>query len=90
MPFSRSRKRAGVRSASTDANGLADATYRLSSAPGTYSVQADFAREGDLLGSTTSAPFDITKDDSSMTLSVTGKGSKRTLSARLFDSDSPA
>ncbi len=73
----------------TDAGGLARATYRLSSLPGTYSAEVDFAGKGDLLASRSTAPFEVTKEVSSITLAVTGKGSKRALSAHLVDSDSP-
>ena len=47
----------------TDAEGLARATFELFSDPGTYSATAGFSGDDSFLASQASAPFEITRED---------------------------
>jgi pimeloyl-ACP methyl ester carboxylesterase len=74
----------------TDADGVASVTVSINDAPGAYDAIVSYGgREGDLTPAVGSAPFTITKEDSVTTLTVSGNGSKRTLTALLTDSDAP-
>ncbi len=76
-------------SAVTGADGVADSTTSLDADPGSYTLTARYAGEAETYeGSADVTGFAIEKDDSLSTLAVTGKGSKRSLSATLADADS--
>lgn len=76
-------------SAVTDENGIAAVRVPLSQAPGEYDLSVSFAgREGELSPAIAASNFTITKEDSTTSLVVAGRGSKRTLSATLRDADS--
>ena len=75
----------------TDANGLAQVTPVLEEEPGAYTLAASFAGTEERASSTSGpAPFEVLREDSSMTLAVDGRGSRRSLDARLTDADSAA
>ena len=78
-------------SAITDANGLAQVTPLLEEEPGAYEVMASFAGDDEHASSTSApAPFEVLHEDTSMSLVVTGQGSRRSLDATLTDADSAA
>lgn len=75
-------------SGTTDADGVATVTFPLNDAPGDYNAMVSFAgRAGELTPAVSTAPFTVMKEDSETTLTVSGKGSKRTLTATLADAD---
>jgi poly(3-hydroxybutyrate) depolymerase len=76
-------------SATTGAGGIATARIPVSEAPGETSAGVAFAgRSGELTPSVASADFTVEREDSATDLVVTGKGSKRRLTATLSDADS--
>jgi pimeloyl-ACP methyl ester carboxylesterase len=76
-------------SATTDDAGIAVVTPTLDEKPGSYQLVARYAGESDrYLPDAEPAGFVVAKDDSSLALSVTGNGSKRTARATLTDQDS--
>ena len=77
-------------SATTDQDGLASSTIELTDAPGDYQITARYDGSGERLGHANMTSFTIAKEDSALTLAVTGKGSKRQLVAELTDADSPS
>jgi len=77
--------------ATTDDNGLAQVTPLLEEEPGNYSVTALFAGDAENSASSSSpAPFEVLREDTTTTLNISGRGSKRTLEATLSDEDSGA
>jgi hypothetical protein len=74
----------------TDADGLARAGFLLDDEPGPVAASARFEGDAVLLPATATGDFTIDREDSELTLDVAGKGSKRTLTARLADADTPA
>ena len=74
----------------TNAAGLARATFPLTDDPDSYTASASVTETGRYLSAHTSSPFVIRKEDSAMTLAVGDPGKQRTLTARLFDADTPA
>lgn len=73
----------------TGADGAARADFILDSSPGSYEATASFGGDSFYLPAAASSPFAIDKEDTLTTLTVSGKGKKRTATARLFDADSP-
>ena len=74
--------------ATTDSAGLARSTFRLDSDPGNYRTSATFAgTEGELEPSQAVGMFEIGREDTALSLVVTGNGSKRTAQATLYDAD---
>lgn len=74
----------------TGADGIARVTFTVDRIPGAYSLTARFDGSDDYLGNADADPFVIEKEDTTLTLSVTGKGSGQALEARLSDQDSDA
>jgi len=75
----------------TDEKGVAWTALSLVDRPGEHSVTAAYAgSHGVYAPSSVSVPFMIGKEDSAMTVTVTGRGRNRSLSATLFDSDTPS
>ena len=73
----------------TNDEGVAARSVELTGIPGDYQLTARFAGDSHHLESVTQTPFVIAKEDSAMTISVTGRASKKPLiAARLFDADS--
>lgn len=78
-----------TRTATTDANGVASATFTLSAAPGTYDLTAAFAGADPFTGSSASQPFEVRPEQSAMALAIATTKSSRTLTATLTDGDAP-
>lgn len=74
---------------STGADGLARATFTLRALPGTQDLSAADAGDDYYTPASHTATFEVTREDSEMSLSVAGNGSKRTLSVSLYDMDTP-
>lgn len=74
--------------ATTNDNGIARATFGADRAPGAYSLTARYDGDDDYVGSGDVMSFTIDKEDTGLTLDIEGKGSSRTLVARLSDADS--
>ena len=74
----------------TGDDGRARATFPLDQEPGQYEATAEFAGVDPLLPSSATAPFTVEREDTALTLTVDGRGSKRTLTARLADADTTA
>ena len=74
-------------SATTDRDGLASKTIELTDAPADYQITARYEGTEDRLGHANMTSFTIEKEDSSLALEVTGRGSRRQLSAELTDAD---
>ena len=80
----------GSATATTDAVGIATVSFPLNDAPGDYDAMVSFAgQDGVFTPALSTAPFEVTQEDSATTLTVSGKGSKRTLTAVLSDADTP-
>jgi hypothetical protein len=78
-------------SASTNANGIAGRTISLSELPGGYTLVARYdGRVRSLSGSSADTTFVVEKETSALDLSVSGKGAKRTITAKLSENDGPA
>jgi len=74
--------------ATTDDEGVAAQAIDLVGTPGSYVLTVAFAgREGVYLASGEVDGFVIERDDSDVVVDVTGKGVRRTVSARLTDAD---
>ena len=73
--------------ANTDGEGRATAVARLEGAPGPYQLTARFGGDDSYAGSADVAPFVIEQEDTALSLTVAGKGSKTTLNALLQDAD---
>jgi hypothetical protein len=73
--------------ASTDGQGVASFTSALDLRPGEYALDVSFAGTEVLEPSSVTKSFTVEREDSGLELTVEGKGSKRTLSASLFDLD---
>jgi len=74
----------------TDENGLATAKLVLDHAPGTYEVIASYDGDESTLESADQMPFAIEREDTDLTLEISGTHSERTLIATLTDRDSGA
>jgi hypothetical protein len=74
----------------TDDDGIAHVAAALEDAPGDYELVASFAGDESYLPQEASMPFTIERDDSSIEITVRGKGSNMTLEARLWETDSEA
>ncbi len=74
-------------SVTTAADGTARATFTLGADPGEYTATASFAGDHPYLPDEAASGFTIEKEESALTLKAVGSGKKRTLEARLFDSD---
>ncbi|MDP9066749.1 MAG: hypothetical protein M3N53_00180 [Actinomycetota bacterium] len=72
----------------TDDNGLASVTPILTERPGAYELTASFAGSETFQPASATAPFLVEKEDTALSLQVTGRGSRRTLTADLTDADS--
>ena len=74
----------------TDAAGIAAASLSLAGvSPGTYTVVAAFAGAEGFEPSTAESLFDVVKEDSATSLSVTGLGAARSITATVTDADAP-
>ena len=76
-------------SAVTDANGVATVEVTLDDLPGPVAADVSFAGDDLRLPSSASTTFTITREDSHLDISVTGKGAGRTITASLTDADDP-
>lgn len=74
--------------ASTDQNGVASATTTLDRAPGSYQLTARYAGSEDYAPSATTTSFVIERENTTLTLEVTGRGEDRVLDVHLGDADS--
>lgn len=79
-----------VTTAVTDADGVARRALRLSQPPGVLEVVAAFAGDGPLQPSSASLALEVLPEDSTMAVSVTGNGIRRSIEARLADGDDPS
>jgi hypothetical protein len=77
-------------SAVTDASGVATVEVTLDDLPGPVAADVSFAGDDLRLPSSASTTFTITREDSHLDISVTGKGSGRTITASLTDADDPS
>lgn len=76
-------------SVTTDAQGLASATFELDMAAGTYATRASYQGEPDVYSpSEAVGSFEVLHEDSTLDLTVTGSGPNRVLRATLTDADS--
>ncbi|HET7482935.1 MAG TPA: Ig-like domain repeat protein [Actinomycetota bacterium] len=73
--------------AETGQDGVATANIDLTDVPGSYDATAGYGGSDGLAPSTTGTPFSIRKEDSSLSLSLAGKGSKRSATAIVTDRD---
>ena len=72
----------------TDTDGLASVTRRLTSSPGTYALTVRYAGvEGAFEPSNDETGFVLTPEDTITTLTVTGKGKQRMMTATLSEDD---
>ena len=77
--------------ATTDAAGVASSTRTLTEQPGDYQLSVHYAgAAGSYEPSSNTMMFTVLKEVSEQVLTVTGRGSKRTLDARLTEDDGPA
>lgn len=76
--------------ATTDSDGVASVTPTLSEQPGSHQLTVRYAGSDDHEPSSDTTAFVVDKEDSATTLTVSGKGKHRTLTARLSDRDSDA
>ncbi|MGH2748728.1 MAG: hypothetical protein ACRDKB_12525 [Actinomycetota bacterium] len=74
--------------ATTDQDGIAGVTPTLSERPGDYELTVTFSGDDNFAAATADMVFVVHKEDTGMTLTVEGRGSNRTLIARLADDDS--
>lgn len=74
----------------TDENGIASSTPRLTDKPGAYQLIVRFDGGGGHQGSADTISFAILKEDTEVELVFEGRGKNRTLTARLFDFDTPS
>ena len=75
--------------ATTDGSGLATKNIDIDRAPGSYQLTARFAGDDSKLASADESSFAIDREDTNLTLQLTGKN-KPTLTATLVDADSSA
>ncbi|PLS76491.1 MAG: hypothetical protein CYG61_01665 [Actinobacteria bacterium] len=77
--------------ATSGTDGVATARLPLTLAPGTYQLTAryDGSSKPDVVGSSATTDFVVTRDDSAMALAVSGTSPKRVLTATLSDADTP-
>lgn len=73
--------------ATTDDNGLAQATLASPLVAGAYSLVASFAGDASAKTSSLTTPFTIAQEKTKITLSVVKSGTKRTVTAKLLDDD---
>jgi hypothetical protein len=78
-----------VQSATTDADGVARATFAVDLEPGTHPTSASFTGSGVHQSSSTSGTLTVERRVTSLTLTVSGNGPNRTLTATLTDADGP-
>lgn len=71
----------------TDDAGVAWVQIDLDHAPGTYPLQLSFGGSDGYSASSTIADFLVTREDSALSLTITGVGVKRELRAHLSDAD---
>jgi hypothetical protein len=76
--------------ATTGGDGTARATFTLSVPPGEHPAKVSYAGEDGYLASAATFTFTVTREDSALTLAVSGAGISRVLSARLSDGDTAA
>lgn len=74
--------------ATTDSAGVARVTETLTERPGEYQLTARSAADEDRLAGADADVFVVDKEDTSLTLDVTGNGAKRVAVAVLTDADS--
>ncbi|MDQ3955636.1 MAG: hypothetical protein M3285_08815 [Actinomycetota bacterium] len=76
------------KAATTDGNGVARAAFALTQRPGTYEVSVSYAGIERTYGaSSASAPFVLDQEDSTTSLSASGRRPHRSLNSRLSDAD---
>ena len=73
--------------ATTDDQGVAVVTQRLSETPGPFQLTVRFEGNEEFLGSADSTIFVVDKEDTTLVLAAGGKGKDAALEARLFDPD---
>jgi len=71
----------------TDDQGIASITPLLTEKPDTYMLTVRYTEDELYTGSAAVRLFPIVKEDAGLDLTIDGKGSRRTLVARLFDAD---
>ena len=76
--------------ATTNEFGIASVSPTLQDRPAAYDLTVGYAGNDSYEGSTATARFVIDKEDTAIELSLSDKGSKRTLRARLSDADTPS
>ncbi|MEA2488123.1 MAG: hypothetical protein QOF16_1777, partial [Actinomycetota bacterium] len=78
-------------STTTNDDGVATVTQQITEKPGSYQLTARYEGEPDTFGpSDATTPFTVAKQNSSLSLTVTGNGSNRTLIAYLTNARSTA
>lgn len=70
--------------------GAASATFLLTASPGAYASSVTFAGDDLYEPAAASSEFTILKEATTLSLSISGKGSKKTLTATLLDDDGVA
>jgi len=76
--------------ATTNDDGIASVTPTLEEKPSTHQLTVRYAGDIDHEGSADTLTFVVEKEDTDLTITVEGKGNKRTLTARLADRDTAA
>ncbi|HWC14615.1 MAG TPA: S8 family serine peptidase, partial [Actinomycetota bacterium] len=76
--------------ASTDMSGIAAITPPISIKPGEYELTVSFAGSPTSDPVAESAPFVVTREDSTLELELTGEGASRSLHVRLTEGDNPS
>ena len=76
--------------ATTDADGIATVDTPITRAPGTYQLVVRYGGDEATLASANQSSFAVDREDTDLTLAISGKNSKRTLVATLTDRDGGA
>jgi hypothetical protein len=76
-------------SVETTQTGAASGAFTLTQAPGAYGTRAGFEGDEYFMPAEAAGSFVITEEDSSMSLTVSGKRSRPVLTATLVDADQP-
>ena len=75
--------------ATTDSAGVATADPVLTERPGPYQLTARFSGDETHVGAADTTMFVVEREDTALELTVSAKGKDRTLTARLWDADTP-
>lgn len=74
----------------TDADGVASVVARLSEKPGPHQLTATFAGTDSYRSSSEATSFLVEREDTTLDLTVRGRGNDQALEARLSDEDTPS